>query len=445
LRQLEKSARHALNVLLFCCSGWASASEGPDLERAESLVRQGRAAEAYTMLESLEFEHSGNANFDYWLGIAALESGRPDKATLALERALIVDPDFLGARLDLARAYFALGDMERAKQEFDTVLQQNPPPAARVTIDRYLNEIARVSTLAQTRWSGYLELTAGRDSNVNNSPTGSTVFVPIFGLDLTLARTSVKLPDWYLSAGGGAEVVQHLVGPVSAYGGFDLRYRVNQHEDTFDYNQADGRIGLQWQEERELFRLAVHGGQYRLDNKRHYENTGASFEWRHAFAQDSVASFYALGNKQRFPDPLLRGNSADSWLTGIGWLKAFNPDRTTYVFASMYGGHERDTDQRIDGARDMWGIRFVGQYNIRPAIDFFAIAGAHISDYDTQNFIFLNTRRDRIYEASLGANWRPANNWTVRPQVGYMNAYSNIPINKFDRYDISITLRRDFR
>ena len=46
------------------------------------------------------------------------------------ERVLIVDPNHLGARVDLARAYFALGDSARARGEFRIALAQNPPPAA---------------------------------------------------------------------------------------------------------------------------------------------------------------------------------------------------------------------------------------------------------------------------------------------------------------------------
>ncbi|NBR30237.1 MAG: hypothetical protein EBT83_17800, partial [Betaproteobacteria bacterium] len=65
----------------------------PELARAEALVRAGKAAEAFAMLEPYEFDHSGNPNFDYWYGVAALESAHPDKATLALERALAVNPD----------------------------------------------------------------------------------------------------------------------------------------------------------------------------------------------------------------------------------------------------------------------------------------------------------------------------------------------------------------
>lgn len=97
------------------------------LRDADALLNARKPADAYNLLEPLDFEYSGNVRFDYLLGIAALDSGHPDKATLALERVLSVDPNFAGARLDMARAYFQLGDLPRAKTELEAVMKQDPP------------------------------------------------------------------------------------------------------------------------------------------------------------------------------------------------------------------------------------------------------------------------------------------------------------------------------
>src|SRR5688572_11334977 len=150
---------------LTLCAPAAAAqpATAADLTRAEALVREGRAAEAYELLLPKEAESAGDADFDYWLGISALEAGKPDKASIALERVLIVNPDFVGARLDLARAYFALGDYERARVEFKTVLEQDPPPAARETVERYLTEADLLARAKQRRWTAYLDATLGYD------------------------------------------------------------------------------------------------------------------------------------------------------------------------------------------------------------------------------------------------------------------------------------------
>ena len=433
-------------VLLFCCPAWASAqTAAPDLARAEALVREGKAAESYALLAPFEFQYSGNADFDYWFGVSALEAGHADKATLALERALIVNPDFLAARLDLARAYFALGDRERARAEFNLVLAQEPPPAARATIDRYLTEIERSSVSARTRWSAYLELSVGYDSNVNNSTGQSTIFVPLFGLDLTLTPTSVRKPDSYILFGGGAELAHALTEKWSAFAGVDYKQRLNRREGEFDYAQLDGRVGLQYQTKTDLYRAAISGGEYFLDYRRHYENAGASLEWRHALDDRNVTSVFGVYNQLRFADAALKGNNVNQAIGGAGWLHAFNPERNNFVFVTAYAGHEFDTENRVDGERRLWGMRVVRQYNLHPAVDVYGIVGAHLSDYDTENFVFQATRKDRLYEAAVGAIWHFDRNWTVRPQVSYTRAHSNIPIYAYNRYDISVVLRRDFR
>ena len=83
------------------------------LSEAEALLNSGKSDEAYKLLAPMDFEYSGNVRFDYLLGVSALDSGHPDKATLAFERVLAVEPNFAGARLDMARAYFHLGDLAR--------------------------------------------------------------------------------------------------------------------------------------------------------------------------------------------------------------------------------------------------------------------------------------------------------------------------------------------
>ncbi|MDP1939135.1 MAG: tetratricopeptide repeat protein, partial [Gallionella sp.] len=146
------------------------------LRDADALIKNGNPAAAYALLKPLEFERAGDIRFDYLFGIAALDSGHADEATLAFERVLTMDPNFAGARLDMARAYYQLGDLLRAKTEFETVLSQNPPELARATIQKYLDAIASHEQAQKTRFSAYVEGVAGHDSNIANSSTQTFTF-----------------------------------------------------------------------------------------------------------------------------------------------------------------------------------------------------------------------------------------------------------------------------
>jgi len=429
--------------LSFCAA--AAQTLAPDLARAQSLLREGRGADAYTLLEKHEAQAAGEAEFDYWLGISALEAGKPDKATIALERALIVNPDYVGARLDLARAYFALGDFDRARLEFKTVLEQDPPPAARRTIDRYLAEMEAQRYARLRRWTAYIEAALGHDTNVNTSTRDTSVFVPLFGLNLALAPTSVKLKDNYGSVGAGGEYLLPLTDSAALFAGIDYRHRLNFQEDLFDQYRFDVRGGVQLARGPNLIRAGATYGRFYLDNRWNYESTGLALEWRRALDERNALTLIGLRNRLRYPDPLLAGNDADQIVFGAGFGHAYNAEATTFVFASVYGGHEDDRNNRVDGQRRLYGGRLVGQYSLREGLEAYATAAAQWSDYDVENFVFQATRQDRYYELALGLIWRFERDWSLRPQITYIRNQSNIAIYDYDRYDVSLTVRRDFR
>src|SRR5258706_3872200 len=108
------------------------------LARAEALSGSGRLLEAYELLAGAEDAHIGVIEFDYALGRAALDAGRPDKATLAFSRVLALDPVHAGALIDTVPAYLALGELGRASDTFRSLLAFDPPPALRAQLQTYL-------------------------------------------------------------------------------------------------------------------------------------------------------------------------------------------------------------------------------------------------------------------------------------------------------------------
>jgi tetratricopeptide (TPR) repeat protein len=166
--------------------------------RASELLRQGKPVEAFSLLQSQEDGCAGDPSFDYVLGIAALESGRPDLATLAFERVLAVDPNYAGARVDIARAYFLLKDYTRARAELDIAATQAPPETARLAILKLQQSIEQALTAKKTVTAGYAEWSLGRDTNVNSSGTRSQITVPALGgLRVNLSPKNIGRHDFY--------------------------------------------------------------------------------------------------------------------------------------------------------------------------------------------------------------------------------------------------------
>ena len=108
-----KAAAAAVLLVTFLAAP-ASAQGTDPVARARALIEGKDAAAAYSLLEPLAGARSGEVEFDYWLGVAALETGRLEIAALAFERALDRNPDFDSARLELGRTYLRMGSLDLA-------------------------------------------------------------------------------------------------------------------------------------------------------------------------------------------------------------------------------------------------------------------------------------------------------------------------------------------
>jgi hypothetical protein len=100
---------------------------------------------------------------------------------------------------------------------------------------------------------------------------------------------------------------------------------------------------------------------------------------------------------------------------------------------------------RADGAKRFSGLRVGGQTDSSDKMTWFANAGEQTGNYDKINYYFQRQRSDRLYDLAVGANWRWNRLWTLRPQLNYAKNNSNLVIYSYDRSDISLTIRRDFR
>ena len=418
------------------------------LHDAEALMKAGKATEAYNLLEPLEFERAGEVRFDYLIGIAALDSGKPDKATLAFERVLAVDPEYAGARLDMARAYYKLGDMQRAKTEFETVLDQNPSAAARVTIRKYLDDIAGRETGKRTRVSGYVEGTVGRDNNVNNaSEISSNIITP------TLNPNSVELADNYYGVAAGGEIIHGLNTNWRLYAGANLGQRNNFRQKNYDTRSLDERVGVIYGTGANRYRIGVLGGQNTLNSASYRNNTGINAEWRHAVGSSNQLNVFGQSVRYRYADIALQLNDVNQQVAGIGWLHVLGDARST-LSGSMYYGAENDVGPvtlaspnggRLDGAKRLGGFRVGGQAVSGERVKLYFSAGEQFSKFDNVNPSISSRRSDLLDDFTFGADWYLDKLWTVRTKWIRFNNMSNVGAYAYDRTDYSLTIRRNFK
>jgi tetratricopeptide (TPR) repeat protein len=157
-------------------SSYTPPEPGPVMTRAQfdqiqSLRSERRYKDAAAAASPLAA--SNDPDTLYLLGSVAQEAGDYELAGAAYERAVMIQPDFAGAWLDLAVVTRANGDDATAQALFDYVVQEFSPPAplmARIAVLRRQTIAPALAavTPASGGWHGELRAQYGHDSNANN-------------------------------------------------------------------------------------------------------------------------------------------------------------------------------------------------------------------------------------------------------------------------------------
>ena len=185
----------ALLWLLFTPA--INAAEPQLLLAAQGMISDGKPLDALDLLSPYEFEYAGEKEYDYLLGLSLLDSGQAGQSVFAFQRVLAIDPNFAGARMELARAYFDMSEFSRSRAEFTTLQSLSPPENIQLVIEKYLSAIRNRTLRDKRGWSGYVQMGAGNDSNANSAPAVSSF------LGFTLAEQSRETESSVISTVAG--------------------------------------------------------------------------------------------------------------------------------------------------------------------------------------------------------------------------------------------------
>jgi tetratricopeptide (TPR) repeat protein len=415
--------------------------------QGKKLLDSGSAQAAYDMLKPHESERAGDPEFDYLLGVAALDIGHNTEAVFALERVLAVQPNSAPARAQIARAYFALKETDTAKREFENVKKQDVPPEVRETIDRYLDAIERVGEAEKFKARFFIEFAAGYDSNVNSATQVENIAVPAFNnLVFTLAPASQQKDDGFISFSAGMNINGPIGNGWSVIGGLSAYQRNNFNQQDFNTAYLDGYIGVAKRYARDTFTLVGQGNIFFVDDPQFSQEfrdaLGGTFQWTHDFDARNQLTAYVQYADLTYPEQSPR--DANRYIGGVGYAHAFRGG-DPIVYAGVYGGSEKTKDEAFDylGNHPI-GLRLGGQKNLSDTWLAFFNAAAEWRKYQGVDPTFLLTRDDKMYSAGLGLTWLFTKNWRLSPQVSYLFNESNISINQYHRTQVFVTLRTDF-
>ncbi|MCP4669438.1 MAG: tetratricopeptide repeat protein [Deltaproteobacteria bacterium] len=168
--------------------------EALDEKLAEALnyLYDGKYARALPLFKEVSLKVE-TMDMMFWSATCAYKAGDPDLAIKKFMKMLEIDPDLHQARIELAIAYYSLGDYDNARKQLQTVLTGEPHESLRMRVEKLIAAIDRKDRrlFYNLRLSQAIEW----DSNVSAGSNSKYVNLPTGGL-LTLRRTEREVSDW---------------------------------------------------------------------------------------------------------------------------------------------------------------------------------------------------------------------------------------------------------
>ena len=418
----------------------ALAQSGDAVQLARQLLAANRAEEAYAQLAPLANDRAGDPEFDLLLGIAAIDSGREGEAIVALQRVLAVQPNNSRAKAELGRAYAMAGDIDTARRELRTVLNDpTVPDPVRRRIDGLVNDFDRAAGEGGVELTGYFDAEVGLDSNINTATDVTSITLPAFAFlgPATLNGAAREQDDGYYQVQGGISLSAPLSRQVRLFGSALGNWRDNFNNDFVDQAAALGSAGLAYSMANgDTVSVAGQVQRFWLDQDGYRTTVGGVVQYTKRLSDSSALSvagqYYRLNYDGQ---PLL---DADRFSGSVTYS-----DRN--LFAGIGGGKEETVRSGVD---HLGYIFFDGQVGGEYPIDENAAVIGGISaeyrDYDDQDPLFLDGREDFQVDLSLGMRVQITDNLSARPRVTYTVNESNFALYDYQRFTASMGLRFDF-
>jgi hypothetical protein len=439
--KMSPTTRGRLFLLLLLCPLLALGAPADDMK---ALLESGKAAEAYA-LGKQNPDQLGYPAFDFYFGVAAVDSGHAGEGVLALERYVTNFPANHNARLELARGYFVLGDDLRAREEFDTVLKSDPPADVRANIDRFLDAIRSRESRYKTTAGVYAEVGFGYDSNVNGGVGSPNITIPVFG-NVVLTAAGVQQHSLFGYYGFGANVSHPVAPGVALFGTAAWDYKANDKTGARMFDQGNYGVtgGVSVLREKNLFRGTLSYSNLDLENDRYRTTQGAAGEVFHQLNELETlngalqyAEFdYSGGNAIR---------DARFYGLGLGYRKAFVHDWQPLLNVSFNYALEDNIRNRDDLGRDIYGGRVALSATPVPKWGITVGATYQNSHYRAEDPLLAVTRKDDFYAIDATISYAISRELSVRGELVKLKNTSNLALYEYDRDLIGIKLRYDFK
>jgi hypothetical protein len=436
-------------IVALCALAFVQTLCAAPADDIQALLEKGDAKGAYELGRQHRGEF-GNPAFDFYFGIAAIETGHAGEGVLALERYVLTFPDNVSARLQLARGYFALGEDARAREEFESLRAINPPPDVAAAVDRFLDAIRLRESRYTFTGGAYVELGIGYDSNVSGGIRSNFVD-PFFGpVDIALVGLQRRHDGFTNVAAGG--YLSYPVAPgvalfANAQG--DARFNWDGENSRFDVGNYNLSGGVTWLREKNLFRLGLNYNELTLDGRHLRGAPGASLEWHYQIDERQAFSLGGQYASFRYNDAN-QPRDADFFGLVAAYRRQFSHAWAPVLYLTANAGTENSKEDRDDFVRDLWGGRIGVSFT--PAAKWGVAAGYSYTRSDYKGpvppfggFLAGVTRNDDYHAVDAAVTYLYSRTLSFRGEFLASRNDSNIPAFTFPREIYLLKARYEFK
>ena len=403
-------------------------------EEAKGNLRSEDPESAYRLLIQYEENLTGSDTYNYLLGVSALDSGRAGEAIFSLQRLVVREPDFAGGRMELARAYFEVGDNELARTEFERLLEESPPEKARIVIIDYLDAIDTRARDYQSSSDFFVEFGSGYDSN----PAASTADDQF--LNFFLADENVEQESSYAELSAGALWTNPLTPDAQLVVNGSIAHRSNPSAHYVDPTNAMAGATVNWRSGENSASVGLTAMKMNLDGESNKTDYALTLTYSHLFSDTwSFDSFGRIGTA-RYTDEL-EIQDADQYMVGLGATYWGHRSRINFALITQ------QDDARETGSvfsNDGLGVRIMGVWRQPKNRSYSLELMALETEYDDP--FFGAEREDDLYAITLGATWERflARGWSLTVRLSYSEKDSTVSLYGYDRLEGGIVTRKEF-
>ncbi len=421
------------------------------IKQQSSQIKQSSGVQQnFQFLKGLSDQFIDDPEYHYMVGLAALEAGLYHEAVLSFERAVLMQPNFAGAWLDLSIAYFRLGQLDTAQQIINHIEENFAPPPKLALELSNAKKMMKENTLAN-HWKTEVSVLAGHIKNANYGINTSTLQLTLIDGDLITARLSPEFKprsdNAYETRFATSRRFQHENG---AFSDVQIAARVREYANVDTQSFID--LAGSWSHLRPMANvpgvyglLATSYRHFMLDGenlvgfstisagvKKYMANCGASLRHEH-----EMRNFYSAGLYDATVPWIAVGGECywNKWSAQVdyrlGWDKPDGP--------------------RVGGTTKREELSAILRWDV--SADFYARGILYFADYqDQQGYSPLIKSGVERYIHRIGQrlelSWRLpeslASRWYGLLELDNVNTTSNIPLSRYDDTQVFMGFRYQF-